>query len=140
MAPSVAARISAMQEAGQLVIAPGGVHSARATRGGIDVELADGKVRFGAVINCSGPPPDVRQSGHRLIRALLHDHVVRPGPLGLGLDTDEDGSIPGSDRRLWLVGPLRRGRHWETTAVPEIRGQAAALPRALLRFPVAVGA
>ncbi len=140
MAPSVAARVSDMQATGHLVIAAGGVRSARTTRGGIDVELGDCRVRFGAVINCSGPQPDVRRSGHRLIGTLLDSGVVRPGPLALGLDTDEDGSIPGTDRRLWLVGPLRRGRHWETTAVPDIRCQAAALARTLGRAPAAVGA
>lgn len=66
--------------------------------------------------------------------------MVRPGPLSLGLDTDDDGSIPGSERRLWLVGPLRRGRDWEATAVPEIRDQAAALAWAMWRTPAGVGA
>jgi uncharacterized NAD(P)/FAD-binding protein YdhS len=140
MAPSVAARISAMQDTGQLVIAAGGVRSARTTRGGVDVELADRRIRVGAVVNCSGPVPDVRRSSHHLIRELLHRNVVRPGPLGLGLATERDGSIPGSDRKLWLVGPLRRGHLWETTAVPEIRAQAADLPRALWRAPAVVGA
>jgi uncharacterized NAD(P)/FAD-binding protein YdhS len=140
MAPSVAARVSAMQETGQLVIVAGGVRSARTTRRGIDVELADRRVRVGAVVNCSGPTPDVRRSSHHLIRELLHSDVVRPGPLGLGLDTEEDGSIPGSDRKLWLVGPLRRGHHWEATAVPEIRVQAADLPQALWRAAAVVGA
>jgi uncharacterized NAD(P)/FAD-binding protein YdhS len=140
MAPSVARRISAMTESGQLIVVAGGVRSARTTRTGIDVELADRRVRVGAVVNCSGPTPDVRRSSHHLMRDLLHSNVVRPGPLGLGLDTEGDGSIPGSDGKLWLVGPLRRGHHWETTAVPDIRGQAAALPRALWRSPAVVGA
>ncbi len=140
MAPSVASRISAMKGTGQLTVAAGGVRSARTTRGGVDIELADRIVRVGAVVNCTGPTPDVRRSSHHLIRELLHSGVVRPGPLGLGLDTEGDGSIPGSDRKLWLVGPLRRGRQWEATAIPEIRVQAAGLPRALSRADAMVGA
>ena len=31
----------------------------------------------------------------------------------------------------WALGPLRRGCLWETTAVPEIRGQAERLGRFL---------
>jgi uncharacterized NAD(P)/FAD-binding protein YdhS len=41
---------------------------------------------------------------------------------------------------LWLIGPLRRGARWETTAVPEIRAQARLLAREFggARQPVAV--
>ena len=35
--------------------------------------------------------------------------------------------VPG----LYVVGPPRKGTLWETTAVPEIRGQAAALAQRL---------
>jgi uncharacterized NAD(P)/FAD-binding protein YdhS len=39
----------------------------------------------------------------------------------------------GTEDALWVVGPLRRGRRWETTAIPEIRTQAADLSRFLWR-------
>ncbi len=35
--------------------------------------------------------------------------------------------VPG----LYVVGPPRKGTLWETTAVPEIRGQAAVLAQSL---------
>jgi uncharacterized NAD(P)/FAD-binding protein YdhS len=35
-----------------------------------------------------------------------------------------DGAV---HRWLWVIGPLRRGGLWETTAVPEIRAQARRL-------------
>ncbi len=42
-----------------------------------------------------------------------------------------NGRLIGADGtardNLWLIGPLRRGARWETTAVPEIRTQARAL-------------
>jgi len=50
------------------------------------------------------------------------------------------GSIAGTDGQVWLVGPLRRGERWETTAIPEIRAQAAALPRQLWPEGAVVGA
>lgn len=37
---------------------------------------------------------------------------------------------PEDDRagdRLWAVGPMTKGRYWEIIAVPDIRGQAAAV-------------
>ena len=57
------------------------------------------------------------------------------GPHGLGLDIDSMGRLIGADGRVqegrWLIGPLRRGARWETTAVPEIRAQARDLGAAL---------
>jgi uncharacterized NAD(P)/FAD-binding protein YdhS len=140
MAPSVAARVGAMREAGELTIVPGGVHSARPASDGIDVVLTDGSVRVGAIVNCTGPCPDVHHSVDPLVRRLLTRRVVRPGVLGLGLDTDTGGCLPHTDGRLWLVGPLCRGGRWETTAIPEIRDQAASLPRSLWRVDALLGA
>jgi hypothetical protein len=34
---------------------------------------------------------------------------------------------------LWVVGPLRRGWCWESTAIPEIRMQAAELSQSFLQ-------
>ena len=41
--------------------------------------------------------------------------------------------MPGTNDTVWVVGPLRRGRRWETTAIPEIRAQAADLAFSLGR-------
>ena len=40
------------------------------------------------------------------------------------LDVDSSGRTHGG---VWILGPLRRGSAWETTAVPEIRAQARRL-------------
>lgn len=80
------------------------------------------------VINCTGPTTDVRRSGSRLLETLLERGVIRPGPLGMGIDFDDSGRLRDGAGvavdRLWLVGPARIGRHWEATAVPELRVQA----------------
>ena len=62
----------------------------------------------------------------------------RPGPLGLGLRTDAGGALldarrPALRPHLLTLGALRRGELWETTAVPEIRAQAATIAAALAR-------
>ena len=123
------------------------MRSVRTTRRGVDVRLDDARLKVAAVINCTGPAPDVRWSTNHLVRELLATRVVRPGPLGLGLATGASPAVYAplvvlatvSYGRLWLVGPLRRGDLWETTAIPEIRAQAAALPRQLWRQGASVG-
>jgi uncharacterized NAD(P)/FAD-binding protein YdhS len=70
---------------------------------------------------------------------MLDAGQARVGPHGLGLDIDPTGRLIGADGRArgdrWLIGPLRRGVRWETTAMPEIRAQAHDL--ALARAPAA---
>jgi uncharacterized NAD(P)/FAD-binding protein YdhS len=89
------------------------------------------------LVNATGPVFDVRRSPDPLLRALLRRGLATPGPLGLGLRTDDDGALlDASGRRsphLYTLGALRRGELWETTAVPEIRAQAARIAAALTR-------
>jgi uncharacterized NAD(P)/FAD-binding protein YdhS len=140
MAPSVATRVELLRQAGELTMCSGGVASARSTRHGVRVTLAQRQLTFGAVINCTGPMMDVRQTRHPLVRRLLDHGIVRPGPHGLGLEADPGGCLPGTEGMLWLVGPLRRGHTWETTAIPEIRDQAAELALSLGRVDATIGA
>ena len=66
-----------------------------------------------------------------VVRDLLDAGLARVGPHRLGLDVDPAGRLVAADgavhRWLWVIGPLRRGGLWETTAVPEIRAQARQL-------------
>jgi uncharacterized NAD(P)/FAD-binding protein YdhS len=135
MAPQVATGIRNMQETGQLAIVPGRITSARETRCGVDVVVGDQLLRVGAVVNCTGPTADVTRTRHGLVRRLLDRRIARPASLDLGLRTDARGCLPHTDDRLWLVGPLRRGGLWETTAIPEIRAQAAGLSVDLRELP-----
>jgi uncharacterized NAD(P)/FAD-binding protein YdhS len=82
------------------------------------------------VVNCAGPGRLPGAAGP-LIGGLLAAGLARVGPHGLGLDIDAAGRLVGAGGlahdRLWVVGALRRGAQWETTAVPEIRAQARRL-------------
>ena len=67
---------------------------------------------------------------HRaLLGSLLRSGMASTDGLGLGLRTDDDGRLlpaeGAAEARVFLVGALRRGELWESTAVPELRGQAA---------------
>ncbi|CAF0695018.1 FAD/NAD(P)-binding protein [Candidatus Methylacidithermus pantelleriae] len=84
-----------------------------------------------AVINCTGPRFRWQETGDPLWERLFDRRLVGAGPLGLGIATQPDGTVLGPDNEvqegLFAVGPLRIGDLWETTAIPEIRSQAAAL-------------
>lgn len=93
-------------------------------------------ITAGLVVNCTGPARDIRESSSRLLQALFHTGVVRPGLLALGLDADDRGALFRSDgqvhERLFAIGPLLKDQLWETTAVRELRVQAAELANRVL--------
>ncbi len=95
--------------------------------------------RFDRVLVCAGPETDVTRWNASLIRSLLSDGLIVPDPLRLGVRTSSDGTAVASNGAgvpwLSVVGPLRKATLWESTAVPELRTQAAdAARRALERL------
>lgn len=75
-----------------------------------------------------------RLAAHPVLRTLIAEGLAMPDPLGLGLACDAHGQLLGRDgptSRLHLIGNLRRGECWESSAVPELRAQAAALAERL---------
>ena len=83
------------------------------------------------MVNCTGSETDCRRIDDSLIVSLFAQGLARPDPLFLGLDTDRHGGLidynGAASSTLFAVGPTRKGSLWETTAVPEIRKQAADL-------------
>ena len=71
-----------------------------------------------------------------MIGSLLVSGVLRPDELSLGIETTPDGHAIDADGRevadLFLVGTLRKSTDWESTAVPELRNQAAAAAEGVL--------
>lgn len=105
MAPQVAARIAHLRETGRLIVRKGAPPEG---------------LPKAAIVNCAGPGR-LPGAATGLTATLLRKGLARVGPYGLGLDVGQDGRI---HRNIWVLGPLRRGVRWETTAVPEIRSQA----------------
>jgi len=133
IAPRVAARIEAMRASGRLEVAAARIARVEgdvvtlARRGGGELRR-----RFDAVVNCTGPEGDIRRIGDPLIRDLLASKRARPDPLGLGFEVDSDSRIAsGASPALYALGPLTKGAFWEIVAVPDIRGQAAGVARAI---------
>ncbi|MBV8304292.1 MAG: hypothetical protein JOZ04_08790, partial [Acidimicrobiia bacterium] len=159
MAPTVAASVDDLVASGRLVVRGGLIESVTAEPRALTVTLRPGanasadvrvkgratrQLRVGHIINCTGPSTDVAASCDTLLRSLLATGAARPDPLGLGLDVTDGGALVSGDGTpspaLWTLGPMCRGRLWETTAVPEIREQACVLATALVgerqRLPV----
>jgi uncharacterized NAD(P)/FAD-binding protein YdhS len=65
---------------------------------------------------------------------------VRTDDLALGLETTPDGNAIDAHGQvapdLFVVGTLRKPAHWESTAVPELRSQAAAVADLAFRHVV----
>ncbi len=136
MAPESAVRVASLIRDGRVAVLPGTVSAIERSGEGARVRLTDGRVLTAdVVINCTGPA--VSPAAHPLIRSLLAQGTVTVGPHGLGLAVqpqtgavlDRDGQ---PDPRLVVVGGLRRGVLWETTAVPELREQAGSVADHLL--------
>ncbi|WP_208643326.1 FAD/NAD(P)-binding protein [Streptomyces diastatochromogenes] len=134
MAPATAEHVLRARTARRLQVHTGTVVRATATGGGpLAVELSDGRtLHVGWVVDCTGPG---RRPDDPLWRALFASGTVVPGPQGMGaatrdgrlLDARGEAGLP-----LFTLGAPRRGELWETTAIPEIRVQAAELAQQLL--------
>lgn len=105
----------------------------------VTIEGEDGgrtTLEGGLVVNCTGPQSGFSSCTDRLFQSLLERGLVRPDGLDMGIEVDADFAAVGRDGRrsfLYALGPLLRGSLWETTAVPELRGQAMRVAQLLLQ-------
>ena len=124
------------RSAGSIEVVAGAISSLRMDADGRHAEVVvrspSGSLRAlraSRVINCSGPTMSVSETLDPLLGALLRIGFASADRLGLGLRADREGRLVGVDGtvqpRVRLVGALRRGELWESTAVPELRAQAA---------------
>jgi uncharacterized NAD(P)/FAD-binding protein YdhS len=133
--------VDAWRASGRLETLPGRIVACVGRDRGLDVTIRvrGGSVRherFDAVVRCIGPALERAESDNPLMSSLFTARLAQPDPTGLGLVTDARGRVVRSDggasERLFAVGALRRPAEWESTAVPDIARQAAALARHLL--------
>lgn len=129
IAPEIAARLAALVAADRLQVVAGRLSAVSEDVDGLDVSFArrGGKMdrrRVSALFNCTGPLGEMRRTRDPLLQQLLGDGTVRIDDLGIGLDVARPGRAGDG---VWAVGPLIKGTYWEMVAVPDIRGQAAAV-------------
>ncbi len=142
VAPEVLTAIEQLRQSQQLQFHAGRIRAYRERHDSVYITYQPRRdrtlveLRASRVINCTGPESDYRKLERPLIRHLLTTALVRPDPLCLGLDTDAEGRLLDARGQassfLYTLGAPCKGRWWETTAVPEVRGQAKALAQRLL--------
>lgn len=147
MAPHIARSIAELRAAARFELIAGRVTSAVASGTTITTRLrrrgdlsTDPKSELTLqpswVINCTGPTPSNCAVSSPLIAALLRHAAVRVDELGLGIYTQAPGHAIDAQGQpnpnLFVVGTLRKPATWESTAVPELRQQAAAVAQAAL--------
>ncbi|HEY0630149.1 MAG TPA: FAD-dependent oxidoreductase, partial [Sphingomicrobium sp.] len=130
IAPEVAGRIKRLVQLGQLEIVAGRVTDMWAGNQKLSVAIqrrgrSDAMTHeFALAVNCTGPLGSISESKNPLLASLFDAGLARPDSLDLGLEVDERSRLATAPR-AWAVGPLTKGRYWEITAVPDIRGQVA---------------
>jgi uncharacterized NAD(P)/FAD-binding protein YdhS/predicted metal-dependent enzyme (double-stranded beta helix superfamily) len=142
MAPEVAKRFYEMLDNKAVRIVAGSVASAAAEPDAVRLyvrERGDDRlveIRAGWVINCTGPTASNSADSNPAIGSLIVHGYVRVDELSLGLDTNPKGNALDATGRvvgnLFIVGTLRKPHLWESTAVPELREQAAVVAKQII--------
>jgi uncharacterized NAD(P)/FAD-binding protein YdhS len=141
MAPDVADRLEQLCRSHRvswgggrvLALEPLAAGGARVTLG---TEEGVTTLEVGRILNCTGSRCDFAAAPPAPLGSLLDAGLVRPEPLGIGLDVAPDGAaVEASGQlsgRVFVIGALRKGVEWEALGITEIREQAGAVARALL--------
>jgi uncharacterized NAD(P)/FAD-binding protein YdhS len=135
MPPSIADAIDSAIENCQLTVAAGEVADVSLRGDGVElvVTTSDQSIRRhgDAVVVATGTAWDRRSLQRSPLWAnLLASGMASMHPCGIGVRLDDTGrlidesgaTVPG----IVCLGSIRQGEEWETTAIPEIRAQAAA--------------
>jgi uncharacterized NAD(P)/FAD-binding protein YdhS len=145
MASPVADQVRTATGRGDITVVAGRPERADAHDGAIDVRVrtpsrdpgTEQVVRVAWVVNCTGPLSAHAAGADPAIASLMMSGDLQADQLGLGVDTDSHGQARAADGRiaddLLLVGSLRRPDCWESTAVPDLRVQAAEVAELALR-------
>jgi uncharacterized NAD(P)/FAD-binding protein YdhS/predicted metal-dependent enzyme (double-stranded beta helix superfamily) len=141
-APEISTRLRSLLESGRVEVIAGRVESVREERDQVCVRVRARKSRnpveitAGWVVNCTGPLPSNRPESNPAIGSLMVRGQLSLDALALGVETGEHGNAIAANGSevpdIFVVGTLRKPALWESTAVPELRQQAAEAAERLL--------
>lgn len=142
IAGSVYAQLQQLIARGQLRLHRGRLDRVRGDGDGVQVAARDAQghalsLQVQCVINATGVEVRAEAMRSPLLQQLLAGGQARPGPHGIGIDSDDGGNLLDgrgeTDPRIQLIGSLRIGRLWESLAIPELRVQAEQAAVTLLK-------
>ncbi len=135
MAPAVAARFHTLGQQGLVRVLAGQVAAVQADHAEARLFVRErgierlSEIRTAWVVNCTGPAACNSAESNPAVGSLLVRGWVKPDDLSLGLETAANGGVVDihgkSSHDMFVVGTLRKPNSWESTAVPELRTQAA---------------
>ena len=131
MAPAIGARIAAERASNTLDIRAGGARITNADDNGATIATAGSNTHFAWVFDCRGPGYNLMTSDNVLLKQMARDGLLAADATGWGVAVEDDLKVAGQ-HGLYAIGPLAIGARLETTAVPELRGQAKAIAQTLL--------
>lgn len=127
----------------KLEIVAGRIHSIKEDENGIHVSMKRRKdqsiytVNVGRVINCTGPQTDISKMRRPLMKNMVARNLITPDEMRLGMNATPDGIIidqnGNKSNHLYTIGGNLKGILWESTAVPELRGQAKNIVELILK-------
>jgi uncharacterized NAD(P)/FAD-binding protein YdhS len=141
--PPTASKITTLRSTGRLAVRRGQITSVAAACDHLRISLRsdhrESELTAGWLINGTGPSTDIGATDDALLRDLFASGMARPDSVRLGLDASADGAVTSATGMpsdvLYTLGPPLRGSWYETTAIPEIRAQAAALAQRIISMP-----
>ena len=126
IAPDIADRVDSEIESGHLIVVKGRISGVKVDGEQVSVTLDSGTKYFGDYLAiCIGREYELSDP---LSMNLIKKGKTSRGPLGMGLSVDvSTGLLLKTDGtpypRIYVIGPLRSGEAFESTAIPEIRKQ-----------------
>jgi uncharacterized NAD(P)/FAD-binding protein YdhS len=135
MAVSISERFEALLAEGVVKLVAGRVESAKVEGDNVRLVLRERPTNRAIeteadwVVNCTGPMPSNSVESNPVIGSLIVHGLLQADELALGVATSASGNAIAADGHqvedLFVVGTLRKPMSWESTAVPELRAQAA---------------
>lgn len=141
MAPTVAEEVGEAARAGIFDVAAARIVSARGDLDGATLsvrrrgESVHESLRFDWVVNCTGPGSGRDYGFPACVAGLIDNGYLEEDTLGLGVQGTPKGQALANGRvieDLIVIGSLRKADLWESTAVPELRLQAALAADAII--------
>jgi len=134
--------IQSMIHEDKLRVIAGRIRNIKLNEAGIDIKIrlrkdqSEHTLLVARIINCTGPETDINKQKSPLYDSIIKKGFVRSDNMNLGVHATAEGRVIDKNNitsnQIFVIGSLLKGILWESTAVPELRVQAARIAELLL--------